>query len=162
MPEARIVRSNDGAPTEGAEWIFKVSGKDTDGLFDFMVGPVGYLTGPALHVHEEQHDTFYVLEGVLTVRVGDDIQDLYPGDFVTIPPGVAHTFDNVREPEGVVRAINVMTPGGLDATFADLAEARHSAEPHASRTAAARHGITGVGPTLGEYLGLTDARESDA
>lgn len=155
MSEARIVRHDEGETTQGAEWLFKASGTNTGGVFDFMVGPIAYLSGPALHVHDEQHDTFYVLEGVLTVRINDDVHDLHPGDFVTIPPGVAHTFDNVRDPDGVVRAINVMTPGGLDKAFAELADAQGSSEPDAARKAAARNGITRVGTTLGEFLGLS-------
>jgi quercetin dioxygenase-like cupin family protein len=39
------------------------------------------------------------------------ILDLGPGDFISIPPGVAHTFDNVHNGDGLVRAVNVMTPG---------------------------------------------------
>lgn len=49
-----------------------------------------------MHYHEEQDDTFYVLEGLLTVQAGEEILDLRPGDFLSIPPGVAHTFDNLH------------------------------------------------------------------
>ena len=75
MAEARIVRSAEGDAFENM-WLFK-HGSLTGGRFDFMVGNIGYLDGPPLHVHRQQDDTFFVLEGVLAVQVGDDV--LYVG-----------------------------------------------------------------------------------
>src|SRR5215204_2067629 len=75
MAEARIVRSAEGDEVAGVPWLFKAIGANTDGHFDLMVGEVGYLTGPPLHVHAEQDDSFFVLEGVLATQVGDEIVD---------------------------------------------------------------------------------------
>src|SRR5262245_21502032 len=96
MADARIVRSGEGEVYEQL-WHFKQGSLTGDGRFDFMVGEVGYLQGPPLHVHREQDDTLFVLEGVLTVQVRDELFDLGPGDFATVPPGIPHTFDNIRK-----------------------------------------------------------------
>lgn len=156
MADARIVRSAEGEPGEEVNWLFKATGRDTQGRFDFMVGPVEYLTGPPLHVHSDQDDTFYVLEGVLTVQVGDELFELEPGDFATIPPGVPHTFDNLRKDGPPVKAINLMTPGGFNELFADLAQAGRGgeADPAALQQVAETHGVTTVGPPLRVKLGL--------
>jgi len=153
MAEARIVRRSDGESYE-ARWLFK-HGSLVGGRFDFMVGEVRYLSGPPLHVHREQDDTFFVLEGVLTVQTGDELVDLGPGDFATVPPGIAHTFDNIRKDQPPVKVINLMTPGGFDAQFRDMALLGEAARDPA-RTAPLRekHGVKTVGPTIGVKLGL--------
>lgn len=153
MAEARIVRSSEGDAFEHL-WLFK-HGSLTGGRFDFMVGDIGYLDGPPLHVHREQDDTFFVLEGVLAVQVGDDVFDLEPGDFATVPPGVPHTFANIREHQPPVKAINLMTPGGLDAQFRDMSSMGEAAsDPAKMARLREKHGVTMVGPTLAVRLGL--------
>ena len=153
MAEARIVRSSEGDVYE-QHWLFK-HGSLRGGKFDFMVGEVKYLSGPPLHVHREQDDTFYVLEGVLAVQVGDEVFDLGPGDFATVPPGVPHTFDNIRKDQPPVKVCNLMTPGGLDAQFRDMSLLGEAAgDPAKVAPLRAKHGVTTVGPTLGVKLGL--------
>ena len=51
---------------------------------------------------------------MLAVQVGDDVFDLGPGDFATVPPGVPHTFGNIRNDQPPVKVCNLMTPGGLE------------------------------------------------
>ena len=154
MREARIVRGNSGAP-------FKASGRDTEGRFDFFVVEVGFRTGPPLHVHALQEDTFYVLEGVLTVQLGDEVTELVPGDFASAPPGVPHTFENADAEQGTVRVVNVMTPGigfdrfidqfmALQERNADSAEMERLGEELGEE-----YGVRLVGPPLSVTLGLS-------
>ena len=153
MAEARIVRSTEGDVYEDL-WLFK-HGSLTGGRFDFMVGNIGYLTGPPLHLHHEQDDTFFVLEGVLAFQVGDDVFDLGPGDFISIPPGVPHTFDNVRKDQTPVKVCNMMNPGGLDSFFRDMASMGDAAPDSAEMAELReRHAGTSVGPPLSVKLGL--------
>ena len=154
MAEARIVRSAEGDEVAGVPWLFKAIGENTGGHFDFMVGEVAYLSGPPLHVHAEQDDTFFVLEGVLAIQVGDEVFDVGPGDFASVPPGVPHTFDNVRADQGPVKTINLMTPGGLHAFFAARVDAGPDAEPEQVKQLAEKYGMETVGPPLREKLGL--------
>ena len=154
MADARIVRNGEGEVYERF-WKFK-HGSLTGGKFDFMVGSIDYLSGPPLHVHDEQDDTFFVLEGVLAVQVGDDVHDLGPGDFASVPPGVPHTFDNIRKDQPPVKLCNLMTPGWLDRQFRDMSELAGSIADSADAARhRKKHGVTHVGPTLGEKLGLT-------
>ena len=153
MGEARIVRNGEGDVYEHL-WRFK-QGSLRGGRFDFMVGEINYLDGPPLHVHREQDDTFFVLEGVLTVQVGDEVFDLGPGDFATVPPGVPHTFGNIRKDQPAVKAVNLMTPGGLDEQFRDMALIGETAsDPDKVAGLREKHGSTIVGPTLSVKLGL--------
>lgn len=153
MAHPRVVRSSEGEVYEPT-WVFK-HGSRTGAPFDFSIGNVAYLTGPPLHVHREQHDTFYVLDGVLKIQVGDEVLDLMPGDFASVPPGIAHTFDNVRKDQAPVRVRNLMTPGGLDGFFVAINELGAAGnDPAQLVAAAAKCGITIVGPTIGDKLGF--------
>lgn len=152
MANARVVRSSEGEVYEPT-WVFK-HGSRTGAPFDFMIGNVAYLTGPPLHVHNEQHDTFYVLDGVLAIQIGDEMLDLMPGDFASVPPGIAHTFDNIRKDQPPVKVCNLMTPGGLDEFWGTLNELGPTHDPAQFAAAREKFGSTIVGPTLGYKLGL--------
>ena len=106
----------------------KAAGKDTNDSFylgEVVVQP-GF-PGPPLHVHERLHDMFYVLEGVLTMRLDDDTMELVEGSFVCVPPGVVHTFSNPSDT--AVRFLNFNTPAGWENYMRDLAEALETGTP---------------------------------
>lgn len=83
-------------------------------------------------------------------QVNDDIFDLGPGDFASIPAGVAHTFDNIRKEPA--KAINLMTFGGFDDFLATEARLRH--DTAAMARLEEKHGVTILGPPLRVKLGL--------
>jgi mannose-6-phosphate isomerase-like protein (cupin superfamily) len=150
-----LAKSDQGELAFGSPHLFKAAAHNTAGHFDFLTMEMAPMTGPPLHFHEEQDDTFYVLEGVLTVQAGDEILDLGPGEFISIPPRMAHTFDNVQNGGAVVRTINVMTPGGLFPTIEDMARVAPGPEQAEDLKAATRrHGTHIVGPPLRVKLGL--------
>jgi hypothetical protein len=64
---------------------------------------------------------FYVLEGALTVRLGEDTVQLESGGFVCVPPGVKHTFRNPSD--RAVRFLNLSTLAGWEGYVRDLAAA---------------------------------------
>lgn len=100
----------------------KATGAETAGTFfmsETTIDP-GFQ-GPPPHRHEHLHDMFYVLEGELTVRVGDETHQLPRGTFVCVPPGVTHTFSNASEEP--VRFLNFNTPAGWENYMRDLGQA---------------------------------------
>ncbi len=99
--------------------VLKATTEDTDDAFVFAESVVAAgFPGPPPHYHERLHDVFYVLEGTLTVLVGEEEHELGPGDFAHIAPGTVHTFSNPGETE--VRVLNLSTPGGFDAYLREL------------------------------------------
>ena len=60
-----------------------------------MTMPVG--AAPPLHVHDHLDDTWYILEGQMVVRCGDDELVVGAGHWVSMPRGVPHTFRVVGE-----------------------------------------------------------------
>ena len=152
-PQARIVRKNEGK-TYANQWLFK-EGSLTGGDFDFMVGNIDYLVGPPLHVHQEQTDSFFVLEGALTIQIGDELFKLRPGDFATARPGIPHTFANTDQNQPPVKLANFMTPSGIDCYFNDIAMASEVERyPRGRAQVEEAAGLRVVGPTLAEKLGL--------
>ncbi len=49
-------------------------------------------SGPPPHIHHEQEEVFYVLEGAFSFLSGDTTVEAGPGSFVRIPRGTLHTF----------------------------------------------------------------------
>jgi len=76
----------------------KISGADTNGEYGLVEVVARKGDGPPWHVHHEEDEWFYVLEGEWTVYVADARLSLTPGSFAFGPKKVPHTF--VAETEG--------------------------------------------------------------
>jgi len=96
--------------------------------FEALVPPGG---GPPPHVHTREAESFYVLEGEMTFRAGDETVRAGTGAFVHLPPGLAHSFKN--ESGAPARMIITVTPAGLEEMFfevgTELAEGTTTALP---------------------------------
>ena len=118
--EAVVHRRGEGEHIGGPTAVtIKATGNDTNDSFylgEVVVQP-GF-PGPPPHVHERLHDMFYVLEGTLTMRLGDDTIELAAGGFACVPPGVVHTFSNPSATP--VRFLNFNTPAGWENYMRDL------------------------------------------
>jgi hypothetical protein len=95
-----------------------------------------------LHVHRNEDELFYVLEGQHVYRVGDDEYAVGPGGLVFAPRGVPHSQRRVVPGEG--RQLVVTTPGGFEGFFRELAAAEEAGTigPDAYAAASERFGIT--------------------
>ena len=119
--DVTVHQPGEGETVGGATTVtIKATGEATNGSFylgETLIEP-GF-PGPPPHRHKRLHDMFYVLDGTLTMRVGDETLDLEPGSFVCVPPGVVHTFSNPRD--APVRFLNFNTPAGWENYMRDLA-----------------------------------------
>jgi quercetin dioxygenase-like cupin family protein len=82
--------------------------------------PPGF-PGPPPHTHETLTDMFYVLEGTMTFRLGDESRTAGPGTFVCARPGEVHTFSNPTDQPA--RFLNFNTPSGFEHYMRELAAA---------------------------------------
>ena len=100
------------------------------------------LADTPLHVHRDEDELFYVLEGEHVFRVGDEEHLLGPGGFVLAPRGIPHSQRRVVPGHG--RELVLATPGGLEGFFRELAasEASGTLGPDAYAAASERFGIT--------------------
>ena len=127
--QATVHRPGEGEKVGGASTVtIKATSEDTDGSFylgEAVIEP-GF-PGPPPHRHKQLHDMFYVLDGTLTVRLGDATLELDPGSFVCVPPGVVHTFSNTSD--APVKFLNFNTPAGWEHYMRDLAAVLASGTP---------------------------------
>ena len=70
--------------------------------------------GVSTHRHDAEDDSFLVLEGTLTVTLGEDAHKVEagPGTFVLVPCDTPHAIVNTGPTD--VRFVNVHSPGGFD------------------------------------------------
>ena len=68
--------------------------------------------GPESHVHEDEDDAFYILDGELTFLLDEGDTAAPTGTFVLVPPGVRHTFRNALDRP--TRVLNIHAPAGFD------------------------------------------------
>jgi mannose-6-phosphate isomerase-like protein (cupin superfamily) len=105
---------------------------------------------PSLHIHTHEYESFYVVEGVLTVEVGDQRLELKGGDYVVLPPGVPHRFANLSD--APVRVIGAMAPTNIEKMFAEEEAffASLDGPPYEADIAKITepYGVTIVGPPL--------------
>ena len=147
----KFLDPNDGLRLQsgpGRDLVFKVTGDDTDGAFDYFVVEVAPHGGPPLHVHREQEESLHVLSGRFKVRVGDEEQVLEQGGFAFMPSGLPHAFLNLTgEPAEIVI---VYTPGGGHRFYEELGPLTREGMPDRAEVAACfeRHGMTLLGPPL--------------
>jgi quercetin dioxygenase-like cupin family protein len=132
----------------GRDLIFKTTGEDTNGAFDYFVVEVAPHGGPPLHVHHKQEETIHVLRGTFKVRIGEDLFRLEPGGFAYLPSKVPHAFRNLTDAPGEV--IVVYTPGGGHKFYEELGPASRGESPDRKLIAEIfeRHGMTLLGPQL--------------
>jgi quercetin dioxygenase-like cupin family protein len=101
-------------------------------VMELELGPGA--AGPPPHRHAELLDSFYVLDGTLTVLLGDEQHEAPTGSYALVPPGNMHTIWNAADE--TVRFLNVTTPGGLDRFIREIA-----ADPADFVAIAARHDV---------------------
>src|SRR5215471_17803202 len=84
----------------GDEVRFILTGAQTGGAFflaEVLVPPGG---GPPPHIHEREDETFYLLQGTLTVQVGDQTIHGSQGDCAHLPRGIVPFVPQHRKREG--------------------------------------------------------------
>ncbi|WP_417522495.1 cupin domain-containing protein [Marinovum sp.] len=75
--------------------------------------PVGAGAPPNHHAGETE--AFFILEGDVAFRIGDDAFTARSGDYVAIPDGAVHAFEAVGE--SPARLLIVNAPGHMHETF---------------------------------------------
>ena len=96
---ARLTGGRIGSPSASfvvVEWTDPGGGGD----------PPRYIA--PLHVHHDDDEAWYVLDGSLRVRVGESDVDVPAGGAVLVPRGTPHTYWNPRAGPG--RYLIVMAP----------------------------------------------------
>lgn len=110
-------RAGEAVDVLGAPIMIKSSGRADRLFFADHPLPPGY--GVPMHVHADEDELFYVLEGEVTLQTAEGETTAGPGAFIHLPRGIAHGYRNAGP--AAARMLVVATPGGgLEGVFRDL------------------------------------------
>jgi mannose-6-phosphate isomerase-like protein (cupin superfamily) len=125
---------------------FKVLSNETGGAVFIMENRNMIRGGPPRHIHFEQEEWFYFVEGSdeILMEVGDRKLRLRPGDSVLAPRNVPHVWAYLGEMPG--RMLFAFTPASKIESFFEEASRPDAKVNDPSRFE--RHGMKLVGPPL--------------
>ena len=100
-------------------WLltFLATAEETRGQFALIEATSRKGNVPPRHIHHREEETLYVLEGEMTVSVGDRTFKATPGTMVCLPRDVAHSFAIESEQ---LRMLILLTPAGLEGFFKEF------------------------------------------
>src|SRR3954466_13029495 len=123
----------------GGQVTFKVRTPGVT-IFESVIAPGD---GPPLHLHRNEEEALYVLDGTFRFQLGEEIVEAPRGSMMFAPRGVPHCFQHVgAEPRAL---LITFSPGGMERFF-ELT----GSDPAKFAEAAAQVGMEVVGPSLAQ------------
>lgn len=108
--------TNIGFP--GSDIFHRIKSIDTDGVFS----AVELVTQPnqsvMVHVHDNEDELVYVVEGEIEVTLGDQKMTATSGILALLPRGIPHGFTNIGDKPS--RVLDIILPGKFDNYFVKL------------------------------------------
>ena len=149
LPE--VVRVAAGADRFGEERslgistiAFKVTAPNPGGVF-ILENTFLAKGGPARHLHYEQEEWFYILEGAFLFEVGAERFHLQPGESLLAPRQVPHVWAFIGEGQGRI-LVAFLPAGKMEAFFREVTKA--NAMPPQDPGLWRAHGMELLGPPL--------------
>ena len=145
----------EGASVEnpvGGVTTFKATSDQSGGGLTAIEGVSAPGEGPPLHVHREQDEFIYTLDGTFRVRLGDELIEAFPGSFVFIPRNTPHTWQNIGD--GRACFLAALFPASVDfeeffRRYAELPAEERGVEAF-SRLSAETRAMEVLGPPLAQ------------
>lgn len=123
---------------------FKVTPKDSNGIF-IIENTFHEKGGPAKHLHYNQDEWFYAVEGEFLLEVGQEQFRLQPGDSVLAPRKIPHVWAYTGSNRGRM-LIAFMPAGKMEFFFREVTQA--NAMPPQDPELWRSHGMELLGPPL--------------
>jgi mannose-6-phosphate isomerase-like protein (cupin superfamily) len=123
---------------------FKVTPQDSNG-FLIIENTFRERGGPARHLHYDQDEWFYAVEGEFIIEVGQDRFILDPGDSILAPRKVPHVWAYTGGQRGRI-LIAFMPAGKMESFFREVTKA--NAMPPLDPELWRDHGMELLGPPL--------------
>jgi quercetin dioxygenase-like cupin family protein len=138
----------------GSIYRFKALGEQTGGAYTLVEvqGRKGFET--PLHSHANEEEGFYIVEGIVTLVLGDDLVEAPAGTFGFVPRGLGHGFRLQSD----AKMLLLLSPGasGHEGMFREVGEAAPEDavpaepwipnDPERVGEIASRHGTAVLGP----------------
>jgi len=133
----------------GVRYKTILSASETGGAMSIVdsLSPAG--SGPPRHVHEREDEAFMLLSGECEFWLEGRTFTKRAGETAFVPRGREHTFRIVGSQPS--RHLIILTPGGFEGFFADMAQGRFRIPEDMEQigASAARHSLRFTGPPLG-------------
>lgn len=97
----------------------KVTGEETGGLYSIVEVLEPHGAAAPLHVHHNEDEAFYILEGEMTFYVGEETYKAGSGSFVFGPKDVPHTY---IVDSGPAKLLFVLSPAGFEGFIEAISE----------------------------------------
>lgn len=98
--------------------VFKTMLEETDQAYSTILMTHPPSVGPALHLHPEGPETFFIVEGDYTFTLDGSVLEASKGDFICIPKNTPHTYKTGSRGGQVL----VTTPRSVEIYFLHIAE----------------------------------------
>jgi quercetin dioxygenase-like cupin family protein len=145
-----IVGPNDGNRIEGpvgGPLTFKVRGEQTNHTLTAFENVIPPGTGPPLHTHANEDESWYVIDGQLRFKLDGEVHHAPAGSFVFVPRNTPHCFQNVADVPA--RILVLFTPAGMERFF-DRFAALSVPDPEAFGNIGGPLGMEVIGPPLAQ------------
>lgn len=117
-PTIRTIAEGRTIAVVGDVYRFLATGEETNGkyaMWEAVVPPGG---GPPPHVHAREEEGFYVLDGEITLQIGEKRIIASAGMFANMPVGTPHSFKN--ESNKPAKMLISIAPAGLEKMFFEV------------------------------------------
>ena len=104
----------------GLDMKVLLSTEATGGAISVLMGWLKPGEGPGDHVHFNQEEIFFIVEGTYEMTVGGQTSTAGPGTIVFIPRNVVHRFNNIGDTTGCM--LDWTLPGGQDHYFKAISD----------------------------------------
>jgi mannose-6-phosphate isomerase-like protein (cupin superfamily) len=118
-----IARTGETVEFGGNLMTFLAVGSDTNGAYSVAHYTAQPGSGAPLHLHHNEVESFYILEGAMTFRLGEQRVRATANECVTIPRLTPHAFANAEDTPA--KMLVILTPAGLENYFAELSALVH-------------------------------------
>lgn len=99
----------------------------TGGRFSVVEGVMPPGGDGGLHIHHREDESMIILEGSLSVTIGDETRTLGAGDSYFVPRGVPHRLRNLESIP--MRSLQIATPGDFAGFVSDVAQIPAPTDP---------------------------------
>ncbi len=95
--------------------IIRATAADTGGTYTMIEAIASPGNGPPPHIHKNEDESLYVLDGEFEILNGKHLVRAKPGALAFVPRGTVHRFRCIGDRTG--RMLLVYTPGGIEGFF---------------------------------------------
>jgi len=102
----------------GDRYTVKAAAEDTDGALGLIEAVIAPGSGPPAHLHRNEDELFYLVDGRLEVTVDGETEELARGSLVLIRRGMPHSFRNPGD--CATTLLLLFVPGGFERFFLEV------------------------------------------